>query len=112
MSEVISFRLGKGNPREARAWEVLQIWTSQGYSARHVITEALIKLSEESNQTTTQALEELSEAMRQVMQLLEHMQNGSYVPSADNDGESSKSALTDAFVASVKQAARPGMKLD
>jgi len=42
MSEVISFRTNKDNPREAQAIEVLKTWVDQGYSVRHVLAEALL----------------------------------------------------------------------
>ena len=75
-------------------------------------TDLLVEVeSSGAGATTAQVLEELSEAMSQVMQLLEHMQNGSYVPASSDDGRSAKAALTDTFVASVKQAAKPGLEL-
>ena len=46
MSKVISFRLNKNNPREAIAWHVLQARIAKGYSIRHIMTEALIKLDQ------------------------------------------------------------------
>ena len=46
MSEVISFRLSKENPREALAYEILKGWHEKGHSIRHTITEALLKLGE------------------------------------------------------------------
>jgi hypothetical protein len=44
MSEVSSFRLNTSNPREARALEVLNAWTEQGYSARFILTRTLVAL--------------------------------------------------------------------
>ena len=44
MSKVISFRLNPDNPREAEALSVLEKWQNQGFSTRHTITEAIIKL--------------------------------------------------------------------
>ena len=43
MSEVISFRQNKDNPREEKAVQVLRTWTAQGFNVRHTITEALLK---------------------------------------------------------------------
>jgi len=42
MSKVYSFRLEADNPREAQAMEVIDAWVSQGYSLRHILTNALI----------------------------------------------------------------------
>jgi len=46
MSEVISFRLNRENPREALALEVLKNRFRKGFSVRYVLTEALLKLDE------------------------------------------------------------------
>lgn len=48
MSHVISFRLSEDNPREAKALAVLRSWLDEGYSVRHVMTEALTSLAEAS----------------------------------------------------------------
>jgi hypothetical protein len=115
MSEVISFRLDQDNPREARAREVLRAWYAQGFSVRHILTEALLALedSKAQDEETTFALDEVNRALHQVIQMLERMQNGRYVAAATgDDGQQPKAALTDTFVASVKSAARPGMKLN
>jgi len=112
MSEVISFRLDKSNPREARAREVLRAWYTQGYSVRHVLTEALLVLeeSQQQDEEATFALDEVNRTLHQVIQMLERMQNGRYVAVKDDD-QQPRAALTDTFVASVKSAARPGLKL-
>ncbi len=115
MSEVISFRLDRDNPREARAREVLRAWYAQGYSVRYVLTEALLSLeeSQQQDQESTFALDEVNRTLHQVMQLLERMQNGRYVAAAARDDDQQpKAALTETFVASVRSAAKPGMKLD
>ena len=46
MSDVISFRLDKDNPREEKARQVLKYWYEEGYSLRHIMTEALLRLDE------------------------------------------------------------------
>jgi hypothetical protein len=58
------------------------------------------------------ALDEVSRTLHQVIQLLERMQNGRYVPSTNQNDGQPRAALTETFVASVKNAARPGLKLD
>jgi hypothetical protein len=114
MSEVSSFRLDGDNPREARAREVLRAWYAQGFSVRHILTEALLALedSQEEDQETAFALDEVNRTLHQVIQMLERMQNGRHAPSANQDGEQSRVTLTETFVASVKNAARPGLKLE
>ena len=103
MSEVISFRLDAANPREAQAREVLRSWYAQGYSVRHILTEALLRLDEESEQETALALAELNEMLDRVGQLLEQMQNGHYTAVASATTEQSQEVLSDAFVASVQE---------
>ena len=114
MSEVISFRLDEDNPREARAREVLRAWYAQGYSVRHILTEALLRLEESQKEAgeSAFALDEVNQTLNQVIQMLERMQNGRYVAAAARDDDQPKAALTDTFVASVRSAARPGLKLD
>ena len=111
MSEVISFRLDAANPREAQAREVLRSWYAQGYSVRHILTEALLRLDEESEQASALALAELNEMLGRVSQLLEQMQNGQYTAIVAEAEEQSQEVLSDAFVASVKSAAKPGLKI-
>ena len=111
MSEVISFRLDATNPREAQAREVLRSWYAQGYSVRHIITEALLKVDEESEQVTDIALAELNETLGRVGQLLEQMQNRGYTTVAAEAAGQAQEALSGAFVASVKSAAKPGIRI-
>ena len=111
MSEVVSFRLDAANPREAQAREVLRSWYAQGYSVRHILTEALLRLDEESEQATELSLVDLNQTLGRVSQLLEQMQNGHYTAVASATTEQSQEVLSDAFVASVKNTARPGLKI-
>jgi hypothetical protein len=109
MSRVIGFRLDPANPREARALAVLAAWQDQGYSARHVLTEALLRLGEDD---TSDAVSRLQEALAQLSRLLEALRDRPYtIPAAPAD-DLSQTALTDAFIGSVRQAARSGLKLD
>ena len=50
MSKVYSFRLDTENPREALAINVIETSASQGYSLRHILTEALINFPGNGNQ--------------------------------------------------------------
>lgn len=53
MSKVFSFRLDENNSREVQALQVIHTWTSQGYSLRHITTEALINLGDNYDQRGT-----------------------------------------------------------
>ena len=76
MSEVISLRLSKENPREALAYEILKGWHEKGHSIRHTITEALLKLGEPCpDLVPSEKLNEVNETLVQIRQLLEHTQH-------------------------------------
>ena len=109
MSNVISFRLNPENPREAEALTVLQDWLTQGFSTRHTITEALLKLDASNSHTAeNQVLEDLS---HQIKELLGNFESGSSLVLA-TDGISSQKKLSDGFVSSILKTAKPGMKID
>lgn len=49
MSKVFSFRLREDNPREVQAQDVIEAWISEGYSLRHILTEALLQYDNNGN---------------------------------------------------------------
>lgn len=110
MSEVICFRLDRSNPREAQALQILATWQEAGFSRRHVLTEALLRLDDDSEDNTADTLATLHETLAQVQALLEGMQNGHYVPAKVQPSEPESQALAESFLASVRQAARPGLR--
>lgn len=73
MSEVISFRLDPNNPREAQALEVLRARREEGYSTRHVLTEALLGFEGRSDLYTISSPEEFRSTLEQVARLLEQI---------------------------------------
>lgn len=109
MSKVISFRLNPDNPRDAKALSVLQAWSSQGFSTRHTLTEALLLVdSTNSNEADNRVLNDLSQ---QIKELLDNI--GSDITlSKPKDEWSSKENLSDGFVDSILKAAKPGLKPD
>lgn len=111
MSEVISFRLSKDNPREEQALETIRAWSSKGYSVRHILTEALLQLSESNPKQTAATIDELKTTLGQISQLLEQLGNGNPAQKQMLGGQPETSGLTDSFIASVKKSARLGMKL-
>jgi hypothetical protein len=113
MSEVISFRLDKENPREAQAYEILKVWYAGGYSIRHTITEALLRLDEAGTVSVPDAArDDMIEVLHQVKQVLEQIQNGDSLSYRESNAGDCPASLTENFVASIRQAAKPGMKLD
>ena len=112
MSEVISFRLNKNNPREARALNVIRDWFTEGYSIRHIITEALLRLDGTDSEQVSFTANELITSLHQINQLLEQLGNGDSTR-AINQGERQESTgLTATFIASVKKSAKQGIKID
>jgi hypothetical protein len=106
MSEVISFRLNKENPREAKAIEILHKRFREGQSVRTIITEALIGLDFYSDRVISENLVgQLQELIGQVNRLIDKdglMENkpSNNVPTETN--------LCQAFLSSVKKSVKPG----
>jgi hypothetical protein len=114
MSEVISFRLDRNNPREAQALGVLKKGHEAGYSLRHVLTEALLALeaSAEEEQAVAQALLEVAGRLEQIQSALEQFRHMKLPPSQPQSGMPEQAVLAESFVLSVKSAAKPGLALD
>jgi hypothetical protein len=114
MSEVISFRLDRNNPREAQALGVLKKGQEAGYSLRHVLTEALLALeaSAEEEQAVAQALLEVAGRLEQIQSALEQLRYMNPVPAKPQNNRPEQAVLAESFVLSVKSAAKPGLVLD
>lgn len=113
MSKVISFRLSKENPREARALEVIKNCQKKGHGLCHIITEALLKLDEPDPVPVYDLrLEEINQTLNQVRNLLELAETRGAPLHGERDTNMCQSGLTDDFIASVKKAAKRGMKLE
>ena len=108
MSKVISFRLNPDNPRDAKALTILQDWLSQGFSARHTLTEALLSLDTANfSEAKNDALNDLSD---QIKLLLENIERGFPVLEPNNK-ISSENDLSHGFVSSIIKAAKPGIAM-
>ena len=113
MSKVISFRLDEDNPREARALAVLKARCAQGHRARNVITEALIRLDEATNNSGTKDDDEsLATIASQVNHLVDMIKAGNNIPIGPKNDGGTRPELTGNFLDSIKLAAKPGLKLD
>ena len=110
MSQVVSFRLDRDNPREAQALLVLSTWQERGYSLRHILTEALIRLDAGETDGSI-PLEDLAGLMTQLGELVELLQAGSWVSQGVSNTMPGRDQLSDAFLTSVSKASRPGMRL-
>lgn len=110
MSQVISFRLNKGNPREARAIEILEARSMEGYCIRYIITEALLRLDDSESESITIALNDLNTALNQVSKLIKHFDSESNIAIVNSDESQKYTGLTHHFVASLKESVKPGIK--
>ena len=111
MSDVISFRLDKDNPREEKARQVLKSWYEEGYSLRYIMTEALLKLGDSESYFYGECLiRDLTEKFSRLSQQLEQCgQEGDSKVKTVNSG-SSNTELSDSFIQSIKKIARPCVK--
>lgn len=112
MSEVISFRLDKKNPREAQAYLILNTWIEKGFSTRSVLTTALLRLDQPGsdlepgpgNRNWDAILDQIS----QLLDLVEKMKK----PVVSQENNSEPCILRDSFLASIRHGAKPGIKLE
>ena len=114
MSEVISFRLDRNNPREAQALAVLKKGQEAGYSLRHVLTEALLALeaAAEEEQAVAQALTEVAGRLEQIQSALERLRPMDVTTALPQTGHSPQADLAESFVLAVKSTAKPGIAFD
>ncbi len=111
MSEVISFRLDSRNPREAQALKALADHQERGYSVRHILTEALLRLEPaEAGHDMHEQMTAIRSAIDRISDQVERLlpSDGQFI----GRPETPSSALSDAFVLSVKSVARPGLAFE
>ncbi len=103
MSKVYSFRLDTENPREALAINVIETRASQGYSLRHILTEALINFPGDGNQENRweSIYNQLSELIRQLDKR-----------AANQESSNEKPPLSQEFIVAMTKAAKPGIVSD
>jgi hypothetical protein len=112
MSVVISFRLDRTNPREARALDLLNAYIEQGYNARFILTQALLELDHPgSDLEMSQDDQGLQLVLDHIDQLIEIVRVGESNPLSKKTIEPELPKLNDRFLASIKQGAKPGIKL-
>ena len=113
MSEVISFRLNKENPREARALRVMKRWKKEGHNTRHIVTKALLILEDfDNNELKSLMLVELNEKLSLVSQILEQIGFDGTTDVIASSTSSLNTMLSDSFINSIREAAKPGIKLE
>jgi hypothetical protein len=113
MSEVISFRLDRENPREAQALAVLNKGQEAGYSLRHVLTEALLALESaaEDEQAVAVTLNQMTRMLAEMQAVLEVIQNRDFSAARIEEPKPEQDALAESFLLSVKNTAKSGLVL-
>lgn len=113
MSEVISFRLDKANPREAQALEVLSAWVEKEFSVRFILTKVLLELDHPGPElSTSQDDPGLNLIIEQIGQLLEMVKTIKGEPIPELECSQEEQGLNEMFLASVRHGAKPGLKLE
>jgi hypothetical protein len=111
MSRVISFRLDPDNPREGRALAVLGEWQEQGYPVRHILTEALLSLAgEDQKSETQQQMTAILAALTEIRSKLEQLQHRGAIDLVKRERKAEEQ-VSEAFILSVKRAAKPGVRV-
>lgn len=111
MSEVISFRLDKENPREAKALEILRTWTERGYSTRFIITKGLLELNNPNSSSEFSRDDQIIEVvLEQIGQVLDMVKSMNTNPSGYNRQEDHQDDLSKDFIKSIKLGIKPGIR--
>jgi hypothetical protein len=111
MSQVISFRLDPDNPREGRALEALRERQEQGYRVRHILAEALLRLVEVEQRSEVELqMTEVLATLNVIRATLEQLQNHK-IAEPGKGSTKSEEQVSEAFILSVKSAAKPGIRL-
>jgi len=103
MSKVFSFRLCEDNPREVQAEQIIETWISQGYSLRHILTDALIQYDNSGNRS-----EEITVLIEQLRDLLKP--TAKKQPVEDNLA-ADKPELSSHFIDAIRKSVRLGEKI-
>lgn len=112
MSEVISFRLDKNNPREAQAIEKLNRWVDRGYSSRFILTQALLGIDDIDVETEKFPNHEINSVSDQLNSLLEILNNQDINRNLNQNTNIDAIALKGGFLSSIKQGIKPGIKYE
>jgi len=112
MSEVISFRLDKSNPREAQAIEKLNRWMDRGYSSRFILTQALLRIDDIDEENENHSNHEINSVLDQLNSLLELLNNQDIKSMLKHNTNIDAIALKGGFLSSIKQGIKPGIKYE
>jgi hypothetical protein len=108
MSEVFSFRLSRGNPRENQAYEILTTRQAQEFSLRAILVDALI--SAENDRQTGPSTTDLDQTLKQIQKLLMNMQDRQAGPKNETPPEEENPPVSDIFILSIKKGVKNGIR--
>lgn len=123
MSHEFRIHFDDTDPGARNALAVLTAWEQQGYSPDEVVTQALLALGDGRQQDRTGStmahLRDLMRDFRQLLQELKMINIATPVQAQSSTGETVRAdepaqqepELSDVFVAAVRKAARPGLRL-
>lgn len=126
MSTEINLQFDKNDMEHQRALTVLNAWQHQGYTAEQIVARALVSFAEGKEQSThiNILLANVREMLQQMREVLDEVRTLKLREAAGAPGYSEVSPvvpvvpdedsleLSSMFVAALKKAARPGMRLE
>ena len=111
MSEVISFRMDKNNPREAHALDVLNTWIDKGFNTRFILTKALLELDHpDFDAEETRNDQGVDVVLDQIGRVLEIVKSLKVNPTREKHPDNEHSGLNDGFIESIRQGIKPGIR--
>jgi hypothetical protein len=126
MSTEIHLQFDENDLEHQRALTVLSAWQHQGYSAEQIVSRALVSFADGKEQSTNVniLLANVREMLQQMREVLGEVRTLKLQKAADASGYSEaipavsvvpnedSLELSSMFVAALKKAARPGMRLE
>lgn len=126
MSTEINLQFDESDLEQQRALTILNAWRQQGYTDEQIITRALVTFADGKEQATNisillanvrEMLQQMREVLKEVrtLRLREASETSGRVetaakPAAMSDEDNLE--LSSVFLAALKKAARPGMRLE
>jgi hypothetical protein len=126
MSIEIHLQFDDSDPEQERAFNVLDAWRQQGYSDEQIITRALTAFADGREQATNIniLLANVREMLQQMREVLKEVRTIRLREASESSGRTESAAMSAAmpdetnlelssvFLAALKKAARPGMRLE
>jgi hypothetical protein len=125
MSTEIHLQFDENDLEAQRALTILNAWRQQGYADEQIVARALVSFAEGKEQATNIniLLANVREMLQQMREVLKEVRTlrmreaadadlSEAIPAASITSEEDNLELSSVFVAALKKAARPGMRLE